>query len=62
MIFSESSDKCNTEIDCKDKSDEHNCDFMFFGEQNYAKELIPRDEGGFHLCTLECQIQDTVFP
>ena len=43
------SDKCNTEIDCKDKSDEHNCDFMFFGEQNYAKELIPRDEGGFHL-------------
>ena len=38
------SDKCNTEIDCKDKSDEHNCDFMFFGEQNYAKELIPRDE------------------
>ena len=20
------------------------CDFMFFGEQNYAKELIPRDE------------------
>ena len=43
------SDKCNTEIDCKDKSDEHNCDFMFFGEQNYAKELIPRDEGGFHI-------------
>ena len=38
MIFSESSDKCNTEIDCMDKSDEPYCDFMFFGEQNYASK------------------------
>ena len=39
------SDKCNTEIDCADKSDEHNCDYLRFGS-NYAKELIPRDEKG----------------
>ena len=39
------SDKCNTEIDCEDKSDEYNCDYLRFGA-NYAKELIPRDEAG----------------
>eukprot|EP00094_Tigriopus_californicus_P006421 TCALIF_06184-PA protein Name:"Similar to GLRB Glycine receptor subunit beta (Homo sapiens)" AED:0.20 eAED:0.20 QI:0/1/0.66/1/1/1/6/0/430 len=39
------SDKCNTEIDCKDKSDEYNCDYLKLGA-NYAKELIPRDEQG----------------
>ena len=36
------SDKCNTEIDCADKSDEINCDYLRFGS-NYAKELIPRE-------------------
>ncbi len=39
------SDKCNTEIDCADKSDEYNCDYLRFGD-NYAKELIPRDTSG----------------
>ena len=39
------SDKCNTEIDCVDKSDEYYCDYLRFGE-NYAKELVPRDESG----------------
>ena len=36
------SDKCNTEVDCADKSDEINCDYLRFGS-NYAKELIPRE-------------------
>ncbi len=39
------SNKCNTEINCKDKSDEYNCKYLRFGP-NYAKELIPRDEKG----------------
>ena len=39
------SNKCNTEIDCADKSDEINCDYLRFG-LNYAKDLIPRDESG----------------
>ena len=39
------SDKCNTEIDCVDKSDEYYCGYLRFGE-NYAKELVPRDETG----------------
>ena len=39
------SSKCDTEIDCDDKSDEHNCDYMKL-PKNYAKELIPRDEAG----------------
>ncbi len=38
-------DRCNTEIDCSDKSDEYNCNYLNFGA-NYAKELIPRDEKG----------------
>jgi hypothetical protein len=32
------SSKCDTQIDCEDKSDEPNCDY-----KNYAKELVPRD-------------------
>ena len=39
------SDKCNTEIDCIDQSDEFYCDYLRFGE-NYASELAPRDESG----------------
>jgi hypothetical protein len=39
------SNKCNTEIDCADKSDETNCDYLRFGK-SYAKELIPRDASG----------------
>lgn len=39
------SDKCNTELDCYDKSDEYYCDYLRFSE-NYAKELVPRDETG----------------
>jgi len=38
-------DKCDTDFDCADKSDEYYCDYLRFGE-NYAKELIPRDETG----------------
>ncbi len=38
-------DKCDTDIDCADKSDEYYCAYLRFGE-NYAKELIPRDETG----------------
>ena len=40
-----SSDRCNTEIDCHDKSDEYDCSYLKFGS-NYASELIPRDEDG----------------
>ena len=39
------SSKCDTEIDCFDKSDEYYCDYLRFGE-NYARELIPRDDTG----------------
>ncbi len=39
------SNRCNTEIDCGDKSDEYHCSYLNFGP-NYAKELIPRDEEG----------------
>ena len=38
-------DRCNTEIDCADKSDENTCDYLKYG-RNYAKELIPRDRNG----------------
>lgn len=44
-MISHFSDKCNTEIDCVDKSDEYYCEYLRFGE-NYAKELVPRDETG----------------
>ena len=44
-LISAFSDKCNTEIDCVDKSDEYYCEYLRFGE-NYAKELVPRDETG----------------
>ena len=43
--FNDYSDKCNTEIDCIDQSDEFYCDYLRFGE-NYASELVPRDESG----------------
>ena len=39
------SDRCNTEIDCADKSDENTCDYLKYG-RNYAKQLIPRDASG----------------
>ena len=45
LIFFFYSDKCDTDFDCADKSDEYYCDYLRFGE-NYAKELIPRDETG----------------
>ena len=45
QLISHFSDKCNTEIDCVDKSDEYYCEYLRFGE-NYAKELVPRDETG----------------
>lgn len=45
MIKALFSNKCNTEIDCPDKSDEHNCDYLKLDE-SYAKELIPRDDSG----------------
>ena len=32
-------DRCNTEIDCTDKSDEYFCSYLEFGD-NYAKEVI----------------------
>ena len=45
LQFCTCSDKCNTELDCQDKSDEYNCDYLRFGN-NYAKELIPRERSG----------------
>ena len=39
------SSKCDTNIDCEDKSDEINCAYMKL-PSNYAKELIPRDGDG----------------
>ena len=39
MIFR---DRCNTEIDCEDKSDEFGCDYLRLSD-TYSKELIPRD-------------------
>ena len=43
IICSIHSDRCNTEIDCQDKSDEYGCDYLKMSD-SYAKELIPRDE------------------
>ena len=37
--------KCNTAIDCKDKSDEHYCNFLRFGG-NYEKGQLPVYESG----------------
>lgn len=54
------SDKCNTEINCADKSDEYNCDYLRFGA-NYAKELIPRDEKGEAL-TVYINVSVLAFP
>ena len=39
------SDRCNTELDCADETDEQYCDYLSFGS-NYAKESVPRDEFG----------------
>jgi hypothetical protein len=38
-------DRCNTELDCEDETDENTCDYLSFGV-NYAKELIPRGTSG----------------
>ena len=35
------SNKCDTDINCNDKSDESNCDYLIL-PKTYAKELIPR--------------------
>ena len=35
------SNKCDTDINCTDKSDESNCDYLIL-PKTYAKELIPR--------------------
>ena len=53
------SSKCDTDFDCHDKSDEYYCDYLFFGE-NYAKELIPRDETGRILLLLFFSIDSEV--
>ena len=57
MLFS---NKCNTEIDCEDKSDEHNCDYLKLGA-NYAKELIPRDDAG-DACLIYMNASVLAFP
>ena len=59
-LFSFLSDKCNTEIDCDDKSDEINCDYLRFGS-NYAKELIPR-EGTNNALVVYLNISVIAFP
>ena len=37
--------RCNTELNCKDKSDENNCNYMIFGP-DYSKRQLPIDESG----------------
>ena len=37
------SKKCNTAVDCKDKSDEQYCDYLRI-PPNYGKELIPNED------------------
>ena len=39
------SDKCDTDIDCNDKSDEFYCDYLRL-RSRYAKTLLPRDRLG----------------
>ena len=38
-----SSKRCDINFDCKDQSDELNCDYLSLGA-NYGSELIPRDD------------------
>ena len=37
--------RCNTELNCEDKSDENNCKYMIFG-QDYSNRQLPIDESG----------------
>ncbi len=59
-IFYHYSSKCDTDFDCFDKSDEYYCDYLRFGE-NYAPELIPRDESGGSL-TVYMNVSVLAFP
>ena len=52
--------RCNTELDCADKTDEQYCDYLYFGP-NYAKELIPRDEEG-HALIVYMNVSVLAFP
>ena len=54
------SSKCNTELDCIDKSDEFYCEYLRFGE-NYASELVPRDESGA-TCVVYMNVSVLAFP
>jgi hypothetical protein len=45
FAFSLIRDRCNTELNCMDQTDENNCNYLSFGV-NYAKQLIPRDQQG----------------
>ena len=52
--------KCNTEFNCKDKSDEENCDYMLFGE-DYSKLRLPIDESG-DPCIVYINVSVLAFP
>jgi len=48
------------QVNCRDKSDEINCAYLRFGD-NYAKELIPRDQEGLTL-TVYINVSVLAFP
>ena len=52
--------KCNTEFNCNDKSDEENCDYMLFGE-DYSKLRLPIDESG-DPCIVYINVSVLAFP
>ena len=62
MNFSKYSEKCDTDIDCKDISDEEDCDYLTLDEQrHYAKEMIPRGTSG-DPCLRHINVSIMAFP
>ena len=54
--------KCNTEINCEDKSDEYNCKYLKFGN-NYNKGILPIDvEAAGEPLTVYINVSVLAFP
>ena len=60
ILFSELHSKCDTDLDCADKSDESHCSYLILGN-DYAKELLPVNENR-EPCFIYMNVSILAFP
>ena len=55
-------ERCDTSMDCLDRSDEARCNFLDFGGDAYAKDMTPRIKGGLTALPVYINVSIIAFP